>query len=379
MIKKAWETTTGRIVVVLSFLVIFTSTFVFYFEHNVNDQFRSFFDSIWWAFVTMTTVGYGDKVPQSSAARVVAVFLMFVGLGLLSVVTASISSIFVSQKIMEERGLKKVKLKNHILLCGWNHNILNILKTFTEQLSKDDAVVLINEHDDTEITNLKSRFSNLRVYFVKGSFNEELILRRASIETAKTAIILGDYNNPNSDHNAILATLTMKSIAPTVRVCVEILNSDNVAHVKRANADEIIVSGVHSGFLLANAAIAPGLPRVVEDLIVAGAGNKLAKESIPEEFVGRSFRDLFEYFRSKGTLLIGTITEEPSFKLDDLVSDDTSMIDNFIREKFAEVENEYFPETTGELRINLNPPDDYKILPADSAVVIKNIRKEETS
>jgi len=50
--------------------------------------------ALWWAFVTVTTVGYGDIVPQTTEARVVAVLLMLVGVGLLGTVAASLASFF---------------------------------------------------------------------------------------------------------------------------------------------------------------------------------------------------------------------------------------------------------------------------------------------
>jgi voltage-gated potassium channel len=51
---------------------------------------------IWWAIVTVTTVGYGDVVPHTLAGRAVASVLMFVGIGFLSLLTATIASTFVS-------------------------------------------------------------------------------------------------------------------------------------------------------------------------------------------------------------------------------------------------------------------------------------------
>ena len=52
---------------------------------------------LWWAAQTVTTVGYGDNVPTSLAGRLVAVLVMFVGIGFLTVVTAAITSTFVAQ------------------------------------------------------------------------------------------------------------------------------------------------------------------------------------------------------------------------------------------------------------------------------------------
>ena len=51
-------------------------------------------DAFWWATVTATTVGYGDISPESAAGRVVAVVLMFVGIGTIGMLTASIATYF---------------------------------------------------------------------------------------------------------------------------------------------------------------------------------------------------------------------------------------------------------------------------------------------
>jgi voltage-gated potassium channel len=58
---------------------------------------------MWWAIETVTTVGYGDIVPNQTVGKVIAGFLMLGGLSLLSVVTAAITSGFVSRAEAERR------------------------------------------------------------------------------------------------------------------------------------------------------------------------------------------------------------------------------------------------------------------------------------
>jgi voltage-gated potassium channel len=52
-------------------------------------------DGLWWAVQTVTTVGYGDLVPVSTAGRLVASIVMLFGIGFLTVITASITSTFI--------------------------------------------------------------------------------------------------------------------------------------------------------------------------------------------------------------------------------------------------------------------------------------------
>ncbi|WP_342768382.1 ion transporter [Kushneria sinocarnis] len=55
-------------------------------------------DALWWAFVTITTVGYGDYYPVTTAGRVIAVFLMIAGVGLFGSFAAYVSSLYVSEE-----------------------------------------------------------------------------------------------------------------------------------------------------------------------------------------------------------------------------------------------------------------------------------------
>ncbi len=59
-------------------------------------------DGIWWAWVTVTTVGYGDITPTSGVGRAFACLLMLIGLGLFSLLTASLTATFVNKEEKRE-------------------------------------------------------------------------------------------------------------------------------------------------------------------------------------------------------------------------------------------------------------------------------------
>ena len=62
-----------------------------------HEQYPSIASGLWWAVQTVTTVGYGDSVPQTAAGRFVAVLVMLLGISFLTVITASITSTFVAR------------------------------------------------------------------------------------------------------------------------------------------------------------------------------------------------------------------------------------------------------------------------------------------
>jgi voltage-gated potassium channel Kch len=83
------------ITVIVTFLVLlFGSITVLWFELPDPDaNITTSSDALWWTFVTITTVGYGDQFPVSEAGRVIAVITMIVGIGIFGVIAGSLASL----------------------------------------------------------------------------------------------------------------------------------------------------------------------------------------------------------------------------------------------------------------------------------------------
>lgn len=88
----------------------------------------SFGNSLWWSFVTITTVGYGDLAPKTTTGRLIAVFLMLTGISFLSMLTGTIATFFIN----------KGKDKNLTYKSETIKNIKNRLDHF-DSLSDDDV------------------------------------------------------------------------------------------------------------------------------------------------------------------------------------------------------------------------------------------------
>jgi voltage-gated potassium channel len=71
---------------------------VLIFEENAKgSNIHSYPDALWWAVVTVTTVGYGDRYPVTEGGRTVATILMLLGIGLIGVLTATVASVFIKE------------------------------------------------------------------------------------------------------------------------------------------------------------------------------------------------------------------------------------------------------------------------------------------
>jgi voltage-gated potassium channel len=72
-------------------------------ERLIDPAFETFPQALWFSVTTVSTVGYGDYVPESGAGRVVASVLMLTGLGLIPLITSAVVSILVAQRSRESR------------------------------------------------------------------------------------------------------------------------------------------------------------------------------------------------------------------------------------------------------------------------------------
>ena len=105
-IGTAFSLAKGELVLYLSFscVVIFIAgTGIYQFEHAAQpDIFSSIPASLWWAIVTLTTVGYGDMLPITAGGRVFTVLILMVGLGLVAVPAGIVSSALSEARRLEE-------------------------------------------------------------------------------------------------------------------------------------------------------------------------------------------------------------------------------------------------------------------------------------
>lgn len=92
--------TTVSVIAIL--MVIFSAVAILQVEDDPNSNIKTAEDAIWWAYVTITTVGYGDKFPVTTEGRILAAALMTVGVGLFGTFTGFLASWFVMEKRPED-------------------------------------------------------------------------------------------------------------------------------------------------------------------------------------------------------------------------------------------------------------------------------------
>ncbi len=354
-------------------LVLFSAVAISFVERSINAQFDHVGAGLWWAVVTMTTCGYGDMVPMTTGGRLIASMVMISGVVLLSVFTAAVSSSVITRRLMEGRGLSKLKLKNHIVLLGWNSGANAVIDAIGSGLiAGDRSLALVNQLSGDAVEQIIARHRDLHIKYVFGDITDEAVLDRANVAAASSVIIVPDESNttrPRSDERTILATLSVKAMAPKIKVIAHILDPQNEGHLERANADEIVISDRYSGYLLAAHVTAPGIPAMVDLLLSGNSPVRLERQKLPYALIGKTFSQAVDYFHKQNAgLLMGFVQDEAGFKLDDILSDDVSAIDQFIREKL-QAAGKGLGKRSG-TSVNLLPSAEYVIVDKDVPVLL---------
>jgi len=375
-ILNAVEHTTTRAIISIFIITIAAASIVTYYESAHGEEFKTFWDSVWWVLVTISTVGYGDKVPITPEGRITAVVIMLFGIALLSIITATVSSVFVTRKIREGKGLQEIKVKDHILICGWDEQAVQIMRRFEQETSFKKHVVLINQLPEEDVTDIISRYSSLKTKFVRGDFTHENILGRANAKYACSAVILPDSSAGSAktgDERTLMAVLSLKTLNPKIKVYAHILDKENTAHLRKAQADEIIVRDAHTGYLIASHVMTPGVPQFFEQLFSDNSAYHIKRSPIPTDLIGKTYNDLENKYKQEisGILLgVGQMTEP--FRIMDLMSDDYSYLDEFIMKKFKEAGRGTDSEEQVKILINpdkntqLNKNDFYLSIESDT-------------
>ncbi len=347
---------------------------ILYLEDLVpGSSIGSFSEAIWWAIVTMTTVGYGDYTPVGPGSRALAVAIMFVGIALTSFLTGTIASVIVSRRLRANQGLLPIKVKDHIIICGWHHKIDAVLNTFfnINEGKFSSQIVLINEEHEDKMQSIKNQYGYTQVKYIRGEFTKENILVQANLASAKAVIILPTElpTGGVSDEKTVLATLTIKNINPDIQIVAYAHEQSTITHLKRANADNVVLADNFGSFILASHILHPGIPQAVDELLDAKSDHHFTRERIPKEFVGKEFIDLLIHFRKKnGWITIGLFAEREQSSFGSFLSADSSHLDAFIERKLKEAGKGI--GDSSRISVLINPADDHIITDREGAIVI---------
>ncbi|WP_180954109.1 potassium channel family protein [Bacillus sp. M6-12] len=223
-----------RLMRLLIMIFIFFMSFGVIIHLAEPKTFENVFDGIWWAVVTISTVGYGDFAPSTMLGKTIGILLIFSGAGLVSSYFATIAAMAVSSEHNYMEGKMNFKQDRHIIIVGWNERAKEIIREL-KILQPKTPIVLIDE-------TLGRHPLPEKVHFIRGHANLDEILVKANIKNAEKVLITADLNQDEfqTDMFSITVLLAVKGCNPDIFCLVEILTKEYIPNALRAGADGII-------------------------------------------------------------------------------------------------------------------------------------------
>lgn len=251
-------------------------------SNNYRDSYDgdvSVVDALYYTTVTLTTTGYGDITPVTSGARLVNA-LVVTPMRLLFVVLLVGTTIKALTRASREEfrtARWRRRMRDHVIVLGYGTKGRNAIRALTEKGLPPDSVVVVDTHGPSVAAAVEAGHTALQ-----GSATDEELLRRALIDRAHTVVVALDR-----DDTAILATLTVRRIAPRAAVIAAAREEQNAQLLRQSGAESVIVSSETAGRLLGLASQDPHAVDVVEDLLSFGRGLDLAQRPVLPAEVGQ--------------------------------------------------------------------------------------------
>jgi voltage-gated potassium channel len=249
----------------LGFIVFIASTAIYLFESEASGgQIRNLFDAVYWALVTISTVGYGDITAQSNGGRVVSIALILSGLGVLAFFTSIIVSAF-GEKIDEMREHRVFteleKLTDFIIICGFGR----VGQEIARQLNKDNLPFVVIDNDINHIT-IAQKLGYLSIH---DDASNNKTLENTGINQGAMAVLCTTGN----DVINVYITLTSRQLNPEITIISRTNRQENVKKMLQAGASHVIQPFEIVGLVAAEHV---GLPVASEALLGMRMGEKQA-------------------------------------------------------------------------------------------------------
>ena len=349
----------------------------FIFGDKEPNWLDTFFHTFWWSIVTFTTVGYGDVSPVTHLGKLLTIIIMLLNFGVVTLLGGAVASVLVAQRLTGDDTLDENKFDGHLVIAGWNKTVPSVLNLIESNKDSASVVILVNEMDKEVIQRAITGYERLDITHIPENFTHESVLRKAFLDKAGTFMILPDssgllpHEEPDED-KTVLTCLTAKSISEACNVIAHVLDVENVSHLQRANANEIVIPDEHVPHLLAKHVTDPGVPQFFDDLILKEEEDKgLQEVKIPKTLNGQTHNKISAFYKFKyGWLLVGYAIRKAGFSLDEQMGESGSpLIRSMIKEQ---LDGAGINLTSDEhVVVEINPPDDYKIDQKHSALVLR--------
>lgn len=213
-------------------------------------------NSLYMTAITVTTVGFREAFPLSSAGQVFTILLAFAGVGVILLIASEFGRLVLQADLRDLIGIRRdqkmlEKLGNHIVVCGYGR----MGRAVVEVLQERKAPFAVVESDEASCR----RLAEGQIPFVHGDATKEKVLREANVETAKTflACLADDAHN-------VFSILLARQLNPEITIIARAVEEGSEERLRLAGANQVINPYRLGGMRLAFTAVKPTVMDFIE-------------------------------------------------------------------------------------------------------------------
>ncbi|MGB9978671.1 potassium channel family protein [Methanobacterium sp.] len=248
--------------------------------------------SLYWTFVTIGTVGYGDYSPKTPLGMYFAISLIVLGIGSFAIAVGEVVEFLVERQQMKLMGLIKVKRSQHVVICGWTESTAECIR----EIGKGNAIFVVDEDENVRKNALKNG-----VTFVHGDPTRIEDLEKANVVGARAIIV-----DMESDSQTIHCILSIRKLDKDVRIIAEVQRYENIEQIQLAGANQIISPFVISGRLMQKSIDDGYEAMFVQEVLAEHKNREIREVEVTEKsyFNGKTVREA-NIHEKTGVVLVG--------------------------------------------------------------------------
>ncbi len=251
-----------------------------------HDGVVSFADVVYFTMISATTTGYGDIVPVTQSTRLFDALVVTPIRIIFLLVFIGSAYLFVARRTWERFIMKRIQrtLRDHIVIVGYGTKNSRAVEEMVNRGVEAETIVVIDVSEDRLML-----AKAMGCTILKADATQDATLRAVHIERARLVII-----SAGRDDTSILVCLTVRHLAPDVRISLAVNQQDNEVPARRAGADVVVNPLNFAGLLLATTQAGHHIADYLADLATAKGRVRLVEREVLPEEVGRSLKDLTE-------------------------------------------------------------------------------------
>ncbi|RLD43764.1 MAG: TrkA family potassium uptake protein [Bacteroidetes bacterium] len=248
------------IITLIGFLlfIMFSWLLLSFEKGDETGSIKSISDVLWYAIITLTTVGYGDYFPVTQGGKIISLFFVISSLGVLGFFISRLTNKIQNHMELKKNGHFGTNFENHFVIFGWN----TFGQYVVEQIIKANSKVAIITDKKKDIDIISNTYSNDNLFVLFSDYKNFEEIKKANVDKASTLFV-----NFNSDTDTLVYLVNLKKHFPDINYVVSLNNPDLKETYKTIGTTYVISKNEIASKLVASYIFEPDVAEFTEDII----------------------------------------------------------------------------------------------------------------